>query len=232
MEGRARFEARLDAAGLGLRAALAIADYDAAVPPAWRSERWHPGARTALLVASGGRALWRAFESSPDFGRGADPLDAFTRRQLEGARSALGPEQASAPRLAGERHGERFADFVELGRLAGLGAPSRLGLLVHPEYGPWLSLRGLILLRPVWDPPAAPLSDFDPCPGCPAPCAAACPSGAPTPRGFDLARCDDTRRRRAGCAEACDARRACVLGREHAYRAEALAHHMRVSRPA
>jgi hypothetical protein len=45
--------------------------------------------------------------------------------------------------------------------------------------------------------------------------------------GFEVDACGRQRARDPACATGCAARRACVLGREHAYAAEALAHHMR-----
>src|SRR6185436_743028 len=74
------FAAALDRAGLNLRAALPIARYDAAVPEPWRSAALHPRARSAVVIASGGRALWDAFARAPEFGAVPDPLDAYTRR--------------------------------------------------------------------------------------------------------------------------------------------------------
>jgi len=198
------------------------------VPDAWRSRQLLPGARAAIVAASGGRSLWDAFSRSPEFETSPDPLDAYTRRVTEVAASCL--EQAgmgSRVLLAFERRGGVDADFVALGRLAGLGAPSRLGLLLHPVYGPWLSLRAIVLTRARWEPGPGELLGFDPCRGCPAPCAVACPGAAVAPDGFDASRCAATRVQLAACAFSCAARRACVIGPEHAYPGAALAHHMR-----
>ena len=214
----------LDAAGLDLRGALSPSAYDALVPPAWRCAALLPGARSALVVASGGRALWRAAsESGAD---GSDPLDLHTARALEACVAEVTASGRNALALfAYERRGGAYADFVALGHAAGLGAPSRLGLLVHPIYGPWLSLRALLLSEVAW-PESAPLREIDPCTACPAPCADACHGRAVGPSDFDLPRCAVTRRGDPRCALRCDARRACVLGRDHAYLPEAEAHHM------
>ncbi len=170
------------------------------MPDAWRSGALLPRARSAIVVASGGRSLWDAFSRSPEFAATADPLDAYTRRVTEAAVAEL-PDGARAL-FSFERRGDEYADFVELGRVAGLGAPSRLGLLLHPIYGPWLSLRAIVLTRAQWEIGAGGPRDFDPCRDCPAPCEAA---------GRDpVAR-----------------RRACVIGPDHAYSEAALAHHTR-----
>lgn len=221
---------RLDAAGLDLRGALAPREYDARVPSAWRCEVLLPGARSVLVVGSGGRALWRAAGEGAQRGE-PDPLDAHTRRVLLECAALLeaGGERVAVG-FAHERRGDAYADFVALGHAAGLGAPSRLGLLVHPVYGPWLSLRALLFSTLAW-PPGGPLPGFDPCRGCPAPCASACHGRAIAPAGFELGRCAATRRSEPRCALRCDARHACVLGQEHAYAEPAEAHHMRSVSP-
>jgi hypothetical protein len=159
-----------------------------------------PGARTAVLVASGGRALWDAFTRAPEFGCEPDPLDAYTRRVVGAAAVELGPTAGVQTLFAFEQRGGAFADFVALGRLAGLGAPSRLALLIHPVYGPWLSLRAIVLTLGEWEIGTSVPLGFDPCRDCPAPCEAAGP--------------EFTARRRA-----------CVVGPEHTYSEAALAHH-------
>jgi hypothetical protein len=170
------------------------------VPEAWRSGALLRRARTAIVVASGGRALWDAVARAPEFAAVADPLDAYTRRVTEAAAAAFEPPARAL--FAFERRGGAYADFVELGRLAGLGVPSRLRLLIHPLYGPWMSLRAIVLTRAQWQIGAAAPLVFDPCRDCPAPCEAA---------GLDPpAR-----------------RRACVIGPEHGYSEAALAHHTR-----
>jgi len=186
-----------------LHAPLDIERYDEGVPAAWRSAELLLGARTAIVIGSGGRALWDAFERAPEFARGSDPLDAYTRRVTEAAAREIAPSRAL---FAFERRGGVYADFVELGRLAGLGAPSRLRLLLHPLYGPWMSLRAIVLTRAHWKIGAAGPLGFDPCRDCPAPCEAAGPD--PTAR-----------------------RLACVVGPEHAYSDAALRHHARYAGP-
>jgi hypothetical protein len=167
------------------------------VPEAWRSAAVLPDARAAIVVASGGRALWDAFSRAPEFAAAADPLDTYTRSVTEAAAAVLEPGACAL--FAFERRGGEYADFVELGRLAGLGAPSRLRLLLHPLYGPWMSLRAIVLTRAHWEIGAAGPLGFDPCRDCPAPCEAAGPEPAAR-------------------------RRACVVGPEHAYSEAALAH--------
>jgi hypothetical protein len=225
----------LEAAGLGLAGVLSAAAHDARVPPAWRCAALLPGARSAVVLASGGRSLFRAFRAAPEARDGAaDPLDRFVRRAVEGAVAALvAAGDASAAHFAFEERGGRFADFVALGLACGLGAPSRLGLLVHPRFGPWLGIRAVLLTaRPLPARGGGAPPGFAPCEGCPAPCATACHGAAVAPAAggrFEVSACARTRAVEPACALRCDARRACPLGAEHAYDADAEAHHMRAA---
>jgi hypothetical protein len=222
----AETEAALDAAGLNLCGALSAARYDALVPGAWRTGVLLPEAQTALVVGSGGRALWTALRAAAEFDAVSDPVETYTARVLDALAGDLtGARQPSRALYPLERRGGAWADFVALAREAGLGASSRLGLLLHPIYGPWLSIRA-VLLTAVGCPTGAPLSGFEPCVGCAAPCAEACPGGAISPAGISARVCYDTQLTDPACALRCNARHACVIGQEHAYAAEAEAHHM------
>jgi hypothetical protein len=216
----------LDAAGLNLCGALSVVSYDSLVPAAWRTAALLPDARTALVVGSGGRALWDALRTAPEFDAVSDTIDTYTARTLEilvGDLARAGhPSRALYPL---ERRGGAWADFVALARQAGLGVSSRLGLLLHPVYGPWLSIRA-VLLTGLECPFGAPISEFDPCEGCAAPCAEVCPGGAVGPEGISASVCYAAQRTEPACALRCSARHACVLGAEHVYAAEAEAHHM------
>ena len=60
--------------------------------------------------------------------------------------------------------------------LAGIGVMGRNNLVITPRYGPRVRLRALLVDHPL--APSAPLEDFTPCDGCPAPCRQACPQAA------------------------------------------------------
>jgi epoxyqueuosine reductase len=228
-ESRAPAAAALDPglarAGFNLVGALDADRYAAMVPAAWRPAVLLPTARTVLVLGCGGRAFGRAALAA---GAAPDPFDRLTRRAAGAAAAALQEQGWRAlPVFYFERRGDAFADFVALARASGLGAPSRLGLLLHPVYGPWISIRALLLTeRPFADTGAL---AFAPCDGCPAPCAAACHGAAVGPDGLDAAACASTRAGLPACALRCDARRACVVGREHAYAEEVEALHARAS---
>lgn len=230
MSAAGAFRTRLAEAGLDLVGVLPTAEFDALVPSSWQTAEIHPTATQWIVVASGGRSLFAAFEASEFAGDGAlDPLDRFVRTHVADACGEL--EGARAFHYDEARRGE-FADFVALGRACGLGADGALGLGMHLEFGPWWSIRALVgVERTVGIPSRPPLAS--PCIGCAAPCVAACRGSAVLgPEGgleFDSGACAATRLREPGCAERCDARRACPVGADHAYSRAAEAHHLRAS---
>jgi hypothetical protein len=220
-----RARAQLAAAGFNAVGALAAADYDARVPDAWKLCAVAPRARGVLVVGHGGRALWPRFTASPEARDGAaDPLDRYTGRAVAEAANDLGTGSGWA--LYSEQRDGRYAPLVALAQAAGLGSPGRVGVLLHPVYGPWLSLRALLYTPQRLA--SAELEPFDPCTGCPAPCASACHGRVISERGFDGGRCHATRLARADCELRCDARLACPVGRQHAYPPEQIAHHYRI----
>lgn len=205
--------AALAAAGLDLAAPLPASDYDACVPAEWRSE---PGCRSVLVVGNAGPALWRRFAAARPGGR--EPFDRFVEAALE--RCAPGAFATYT-----ERRGGRPLPLVALAERAGLGVRGRIGVLIHPVYGPWTSLRAVVYSEE--DATPEPLVGFDPCTGCPAPCVDACRGGV-IGHGFDGEGCFRTKLLERGCRVACDARAACVVGPEHAFPPEAVAHHSRL----
>ena len=104
----------------------------------------------------------------------------------------------------------------------------RVGVLLHPQFGPWLSLRAVVYRDSEACEPDTPY--FDPCSGCPAPCATACHGDAIGVAGRDHGQCLRTKLADLRCLKGCDARSACVLAPEHAFPPEAIAHHEQLRR--
>ncbi|MBW2241169.1 MAG: hypothetical protein JRH01_04220 [Deltaproteobacteria bacterium] len=216
----------LRAGGLDELGVVSCDSFDAAAPESLRCHRQLSDAACALVVGAG-RELFHALRDP-----GVDPLDRHTENVIEGAVCALeGAGHGARAIFSHVPRDDGYVDLVALGRAAGLGWPSRLGLLLHPQRGPWWSLRGVILTTlPL--APGAPLPGCGPCSGCPAPCTEACPSAAPQPEGFSIHRCAATRQAPEPCASTCHARRACPIGKTQAYPREAEAHLMAASRGA
>lgn len=224
--------AALAPAGLNLFAVASAAAWDAVATPARTTAALLPGARSVVVFGSGGPALWDAMladlRAHPQrLAEEEHPLDAFVRRALDAADAALDadPRSAGVPRRWFRAAADEtvHVDFRLLASVAGLGTRSRLGLLMHPTYGPWLGLRAACFLAADLAP-TAPHAD-SPCDTCAAPCVAACP-GAAFPGGdWSVDACSAFNQASTDCRAGCHARVACPVGAEHRYGADELLYH-------
>ena len=210
--------------GLNLALPLPAADYDRSVSADWQTARVAPEVRSILVVGNGGRGFWECFRRSPEASLQRDPLDTYTERVLHEVAASQDPPARIA--LYTDRRGGTYLPMVALGRRAGFGSPGRVGVLIHPEYGPWLALRGLLYLGD--NLPYAEPAPFDPCTGCPAPCETACRGGVVGAAGVDTDGCFRTKLLDSTCRSRCDARSACVVAPEHAYSPDQMAYHQRI----
>jgi hypothetical protein len=182
-------------------------------------------ARTLVLVGWTGRFGFDAFNVSPEAADGKPhPLDRWSKRVIDALAEAFGAWPlypfGGPPYHPFQRWAER-ADQV---------SPSPLGLLIHPCWGLWHSYRGALAFAShlAFEPQEARPSPCKSCMG--RPCLSACPVGAFTPGSYDAAACADHLRTPAGrecLARGCLARRACPVGREHAYDEAQARFHMR-----
>ncbi len=104
----------------------------------------HEGA-PALLIGNRGRDMWEHFSRSQEYLSGtADPLDSWTIRKLR---------EVSAGEVCSIFHPsiKPCWPFQQIaGKVTGV-APSPLGILIHPEFGLWHGLRGLLVFDPTHD---------------------------------------------------------------------------------
>ena len=223
---------RLAPHGLNLVGTTDVARYDAVVPPRWAVGTRAPHTRTLVVIGNGGGAFWEAFRRHGERGTSPagqpDPMDAFTRSVVMDAVATADLDPDGALRVAFPFDDRPLAlSFMHLAECAGLGRRSLLGILVHPQFGPWMAFRAALLLPFALEAPR-PADGFDPCPGCAdRPCISACPATAVGPAGWDVPGCIAYRLSGTGdgCNAGCHARIACVLGPEHRYPPEALAFH-------
>jgi ferredoxin len=171
--------------------------------------------RTIVLAGMAGGQGWSAFAASAEAADGADhPLDRWSRRVIEGMARDLG---ATAFFPFG---GPPFWPFQQWARRAEPVHPSPIGILIHPRYGLWHSYRGALGFGEALDVPE-PAPAPSPCDSCrDRPCLNACPVGAFSGGGYDVAACASQLQDAAGadCMSAgCRARRACPVGAEYAY---------------
>jgi hypothetical protein len=171
--------------------------------------------RTIVLAGMAGREGWSAFACSPEARDGADdPLDRWSRRLI----GALGRELGAKAFFP--FGGPPFWPFQQWARRAEPVHPSPIGLLIHPRHGLWHSYRGALGLSEALAIPelAAVPSPCESCSG--RWCLRACPVGAFTEVGYDVAACASHLKSSAGAdcmGSGCRARRACPVGAEHAY---------------
>jgi methylmalonic aciduria homocystinuria type C protein len=132
------------------------------------------GRPDALAVLVGNtRALWpkflRELEQRSDLRSADDPVDRYVVETVESAREGIG-----------ERHHVRYGHVVEpralpiqrLAVAAGLAHLSPSHLSVHPQYGPWIALRALLVFDVPGPAGSRPVPQ-DPCTSCEKPCVAA-----------------------------------------------------------
>ena len=181
-------------------------------------------AGTLVLVGNVGSSIWEPFGSAGFIGRSHNPLDDWSREVV----SALAGELGADPLFP--FGGPPFLPFIRWALRADTVWPSVMGPLIHPRYGLWHAYRGALAFSERIELPSPEPAAVRPCDECTdRPCLSPCPVDAVRAEAFDAARCAVwlTERPRCECREAgCLARRACPVGREHAYRPEHAAFHM------
>ncbi|MSP83898.1 MAG: hypothetical protein EXQ94_13540 [Alphaproteobacteria bacterium] len=179
--------------------------------------------RTLVLVGDVGGRMWSAFSEARPTLPPAHPLDAWTRRILDGVAQRLGAVPlypfGGPPHLPFQRWAQRAEPVT----------PSPIGILIHPEFGLWHAYRGGLAFADAHELP--PRRDApSPCSTCrDRPCLTACPVGAFGETGYDVPACvrHVTGGAGADCRSGgCLARRACPVGREHANGPDQAAFHM------
>lgn len=179
---------------------------------------------TLIPIGNVGGAMWPAFAASPEYADGrADPLDRWSRRVIDALAARFGA-RAFYP-----FEGPPWQPFQRWAARAEAVAPSPLFVMMHPAHGLWHAYRGALAFADPLDLPprdAAPI----PCDICAGrPCLSACPVGAYSATGFDVAACAAHLRTDAGreCRDnGCLDRRACPVAPARAYPPAQQAFHM------
>jgi len=216
---------QLSAVGLNHFGVVQAAAYDAGLPPHLQTAALAPETRSIVVFASAGPALWNALLSDlrgkpSHFTESNHPLDDFVERSVIGTDGIFG-ELKKQWFLASETEDVQL-DFRRLAVLAGLGVQSRLGIVIHPVFGPWMGIRAACFL-PVLLEPTALVEDL--CGDCAAPCIDACPGEAFVEGMWEVGRCADFHRTSSRCAFDCDSRLACPIGTSFRYPTEERRYH-------
>jgi epoxyqueuosine reductase len=211
--------------GFNLIGTTTVAAYEALVPAQYHVAHVLPQAQTVVVIGNGGGAFWAGFReychTRPGYLQEREhPLDDYTVEVIEGTLTPLLTRSSAVYRyLYPFRFWTEPVSFMHLARAAGLAGPSILGVVIHPEYGPWIALRAAVVIdQELYLPPVA--AGFNPCLTCTErPCIAACPASAvSTEKGWDIPVCVQHRLRiESDCIDQCHARYHCVYGRAHRY---------------
>ncbi|MDJ0614203.1 MAG: ferredoxin [Rhizobiaceae bacterium] len=186
-----------------------------------------------IVIGNAGPEMWRVFSVSAEFGDGLpNPMNRWTRRVLEEAALNF-CDFCIFP------FDEPYWPFQRFLSSASHIGQSPLGLYIHPEFGLWHALRGVLVFedRQRFDS-LFNTKGFDvkeliqhPCDTCAdKPCLSACPVGAFNGTALDVKSCfehldadHDPKCMTLGCR----ARHACPVGNEYRYDAEQIRFHMR-----
>jgi epoxyqueuosine reductase len=222
-------------AGLNLFGIVDAQRFDACQPREGRAATWVPKCGTIVVLGSGGRAFWQSCRATKAVAAGTVGATEMFVRQVAAQAAARLQRGGVACRVVDAGDTPRLS-FPRLGEAAGFGIVSPVsGLLLHPEFGPWLRVRAALLIegRPFGPIPDASITDrFQPCCGCAQPCVSACPAGVHDGVGHqDLARCA-SHRRDGGCATSCGSRAACPVGAAHRDGADEQSHRYGFALPA
>jgi hypothetical protein len=154
---------------------------------------------------------------SRPLGGGPQPIaDSCARRGSEG-RARLGAQGLHATHVCPTRN--PALNFVQMAETAGLGVVSPVAdWLMHPSYGPWVSVRFALLLdgAPLGTAFQRQAGEYQPCAGCHRPCVGACPGDACAGGVFAIQRCA-AHRHGGGCTFGCYMKQACPAGVDHRY---------------
>ena len=190
-------------------------------------QKYLAGCRSAVVFANGGRLFWDCFMEDirkypKHLSNHEHPIDDFVSRCIQ----LVDPTPPSSRRwIQCSETAEVFLDFRVLGKDAGLGHESPLGLLIHPRYGLWVSMRMVLLTTEAVEitetidgiePPDTTLMVSNPCTRCAEkPCIASCPAGAVTKDGWAVQTCASFHETSEQCIGKCHSRLACPVGKEH-----------------
>ena len=194
--------------------------FDECQPRGRRSRERLRDCDTILLLGAGGSSFWEKMARSlgPGFvprpRPGYHPINAHSERIAEDVSSLL--RDAGHPCRPVYPDDTPSLNFLQMAEMAGFGTVSPvIGLLLHPEYGPWVGLRAAVLARgePFGPPELRPRPEpFEPCLTCSKPCVAACPVGVFDGHGGANFRACGDHRHKSGCSTGCEVRRACPVG--------------------
>ncbi len=184
---------------------------------------------TLILFGNAGSSIWECFSESREYADGApDPLNRWSER--------IGEQIAT--RLSGRAlfpfGGPPYQPFISWAKKAESLRSSKVGMLIHPQYGLWHAYRfavaipeSLSIPSPTVVPPG---TDPDICNNCvDQPCLNTCPVDAFTASGYEVEDCYGYLKQNpeSSCrTTSCQARTACPQGSSFHYHQKHARFHM------
>jgi len=146
-----------------------------------------PNREAVGMVVANSRALWPLFLGSHEHSAGGEhPLDAYTERAVSDAVAGIDEVQV----FFGHGPAGRTLPIQRIAHHTGALPLSPGRLNVHPKFGPWIALRGVIVLPGLTLPKQLAPEPRHVCRGCSAPCQGALAQAltpTPSPRQPELA---------------------------------------------
>ena len=226
-----KIKSQLNGSGFNIAVRIDASQYDSIVPEKKRAGTLLNEARSIILTGFAGNKFWPVLQSflrqNPQFkNRNENIIDNYSRITIERVAETLTQQVGAVFKIAYPFGQSAYdLDFTLLGIMGGVGVPSLLGMLLHPEYGTWMSLRGALLTDMELSEYDKPISEFNPCPSCEKPCIEACPADTVTEKGWDWRSCMDFRLSSDICSAGCASRKACPYGQYYMYSDEQIEYH-------
>ena len=205
--------------GLVARGGFVVADQDN-VPDIGAD-----AAQSLILFGNAGSSLWECFSASDEYLDGnPEPLNRWSERIGNQIADLFGG-------LALFPFGEPpYQPFLQWAKKSESLRSSRLGMLIHPQYGLWHAYRFAVAFPTVPDGMVKVEADQDICARCPdQPCLSSCPVDAFTGQYYDVERCYGYLRedpQNSCLTQGCAARLACPEGLRFRYQPDHARFHM------
>ena len=215
--------------GFNLTLAIDPSQYNK-TPGLNKLEHLFPEAKSVILIGFAGKEFWGIFqnylENNPEFEtNNTDLIDNYTVLKFNEASHILDSNNLNYEAFYPFGKNATEFNFLKLAELGGAGVPSLLGLLLHPVYGTWISLRGAFITNLELNQYDRPIANFSPCPTCDKPCISACPVHTISESGWDWESCMKFRLKDITCAKSCASRLSCPYGQEQQYPEDQLHYH-------
>ena len=187
------------------------------------SNFFSPGFKGIMIVGNGGADFWKFFLKEKKDGH-ENPIDKLIINDLEKKLTESGFKSTDFQRFY--PHSDYTPPLLQISRHFNLSRPSKLGLDINPEFGPWFGLRALFLFKKAL-PEISPNPFESPCDRCSLkPCLKSCPGNVFKNGNFNPEDCQTFRfKKDSPCEDKCDARIACPIGKEHQYSKEQMSYH-------